>query len=106
MPTVTYISFSGDRHSVDADIGKSVMETAVSNGIPGIDADCGGACACATCHVIVGQEWFERLTPPDDAERSMLEFAVDPQPCSRLSCQLVITEALDGLVVHTPSTQR
>ncbi len=106
MPTVTYVSSSGDRHSVEADLGKSVMETAVGNGVPGIDADCGGACACATCHVIVDPDWFERLTSPEDAERSMLEFAVDPQPRSRLSCQLVITEALDGLVVHTPETQR
>lgn len=106
MPTITFIAADGERHDVAAELGHSVMEAATHNGVPGIDADCGGACACATCHVIVAEEWFDRLPAPAETEAAMLEFAVDPQPTSRLSCQLKVSEALDGLVVHTPVSQR
>lgn len=106
MPTVTFVSAAGDRHSVETGIGNSVMEAAVGNGVVGIDADCGGSCACATCHVVVDAEWFDRLPPPEEAEAAMLEFAVDPQPRSRLSCQIRVTADLDGLVVRTPLSQR
>jgi len=106
MPIVTFVSAAGDRHTVEAEIGKSVMESAAGNGVAGIDADCGGSCACATCHVIVDADWFERLSPPEEAETAMLEFAVDPQPRSRLSCQIRVTADLDGLVLHTPVSQR
>lgn len=82
------------------------MEAAVSNGVPGIDADCGGSCACATCHVIVDEAWFSRLPERSETERDMLEFAVDPKPTSRLACQISVTADLDGLIVHTPESQR
>lgn len=106
MPQITFVSSDGERRTVAADIGASVMATAVGNGVPGIDAECGGACACATCHVVVEADWFDRLPEIGDGEREMLQFAVAPQPHSRLSCQITVTEAIDGLVVHTPVSQR
>lgn len=106
MPAITFISVDGERRTVAAECGGSVMEAAVGNGVPGIDADCGGSCACATCHVIVGDAWFDKLPAPSEAERDMLEFAVNPQEHSRLACQIVVTDDLDGLIVQTPESQR
>ncbi len=83
----------------------SVMEGAVQNNIPGIDADCGGACACATCHVYVDEKWFNKLSKKEDAEQDMLDMAFEPNKFSRLSCQLTVSENLDGLVVKMPSKQ-
>jgi 2Fe-2S ferredoxin len=90
---------------VDARNGDSVMQTAIKNGIPGIDADCGGACACATCHVYVGESWKDSVNKVGDMEASMLDFAQVVLPNSRLSCQLQVVEALDGLVVAIPESQ-
>lgn len=106
MPRVVFVSADGETRDIVAATGRSLMETAVENGVPGIDADCGGACACATCHVIVAPDWIDRLPEPADDERAMLEFAVDPGPRSRLACQIRLTDALDGLEVRTPATQR
>ena len=105
MPGITYIAHDGGSTTVDATAGMSVMRAAVMNGVPGIDAECGGACACATCHVVVDPEWAARLPPPAQMEADTLEMVTDPQPGSRLSCQLIMTDALDGLTVHTPASQ-
>ena len=107
MPRVTYIEFNGDAHEVDVPVGMSVMRGAVTNGVPGIDADCGGECACATCHVYVDPAWLE-LTgtpPPGSMEESMLSFAAAAAPNSRLSCQIAMREEFDGLVVRMPDGQ-
>lgn len=106
MPKVTYVAADGTSHDVEVPVGTSLMEGAVSNGIPGIDAICGGACACATCHVRVDDAWLERLNQPDATEKEMLEFAVDVGRGSRLSCQIEMTASLAGLVVHLPKAQR
>lgn len=105
MPKITYMSHSGSTTTVDAAAGMSVMRAAVMNAVPGIDAECGGACACATCHVIIDPAWAGRLPPPAQMEADTLELVSDPQPNSRLSCQLTLTDELDGLVVHTPASQ-
>jgi len=107
MPKVTYIEYNGTAHTVDVPIGLSVMRGAVDNDVPGIDADCGGECACATCHVYLEPEWLERIgTPvPGSQEASMLSFAAVAQPDSRLACQIKMTEELDGLVVRMPEGQ-
>ncbi|MEZ5654158.1 MAG: 2Fe-2S iron-sulfur cluster-binding protein [Burkholderiaceae bacterium] len=105
MPKVTYIEFDGTEHVADVPVGLSVMRGAIDNDIPGIDADCGGQCACATCHVFVEPEWFEKTGPRTEMEESMLEFAASTQANSRLSCQIEMTEALDGLVVRMPDGQ-
>lgn len=106
MPRVTYIQAGGQSAVIDAAEGISVMQAAVSNGIPGIEAVCGGACACATCHVYVDPAWADRLTPASDDEAEMLACtASERRATSRLSCQIEMTAALDGLVVHTPETQ-
>jgi len=105
MPQITFITADGTHRTVDARIGDSVMQTAIKNGIPGIDADCGGACACATCHVYVGESWKDRVNKVGDMEASMLDFAQVVLPNSRLSCQLQVVEALDGLVVAIPESQ-
>jgi len=102
---VTYIEDNGAEHVVELGIGWSVMEGAVKNRIPGIDADCGGACACATCHVYVDPAWADKLPPKAEMEEAMLDFAQDPTPNSRLSCQIRATSELDGLVVRMPKTQ-
>ena len=99
MAKITYIEFNGKEHVVDVKPGLSVMEGAVKNNIPGIDADCGGACACATCHVYVEEGWYEKLTPPSESEVDMLDMALAVQPNSRLSCQLICSEELDGITV-------
>ncbi len=105
MPKVTYIDAEGTERTVDVPADRSVMEGAVSNMIPGIDADCGGACACATCHVYVDDAWVEKTGKAEAMEESMLDFAADKRPNSRLSCQIKVTDALDGLVVRTPKMQ-
>ena len=105
MVKITYIDEKGTTRSVDAEEGSTVMENAVRNGIPGIEAECGGACACATCHVYVAEEWREATGEPQPMEEDMLDFAFDVRPNSRLSCQIRVTPELDGLVVHTPSRQ-
>jgi 2Fe-2S ferredoxin len=105
MPKITYIDDSGKERIVDVPAGWTVMEGAVKNRVPGIDADCGGACACATCHVYVDPAWLERLPPRQDMEDQMLDFAVDRKSNSRLSCQIKVTPELEGLVVRTPKTQ-
>lgn len=105
MPKITYIAADGTQSEVEAKIGDSVMLTAVNNNVPGIVAECGGACSCATCHVHVDPDWFDKLPDADDMEKDMLEFAVDPDETSRLSCQITVTDELDGLVVRTPDSQ-
>ena len=105
MAKITYIEHSGTQHVLDVKPGLSVMEGAVKNNIPGIDADCGGACACATCHVYVNEEWLSKTGTPSAMEESMLDFAENVEPNSRLSCQIKVTEELDGLVVTMPESQ-
>ncbi len=105
MTKLTFVAVDGTRHEVDADDGTTVMENAIKNGIPGIEAECGGACACATCHVYVDDEWTERVGSPDVMEEDMLDFAYDMRPNSRLSCQIRVSSELDGLVVHLPERQ-
>jgi ferredoxin, 2Fe-2S len=107
MPKVTYIEFNGSEHQVEVPVGLSVMRGAVNNGVPGIDADCGGECACATCHVYVDTAWLAGTgTPqPGSMEESMLSFAAAGEPNSRLSCQIEMRDELDGLVVRMPDGQ-
>ena len=105
MPKITYIEHNGKVHTVEVPVGWTVMEGAVKNRVPGIDADCGGACACATCHVYVDPAWQAKLKPRAEMEAQMLDFALELKPNSRLSCQIKVTQELDGLVVHTPKSQ-
>jgi 2Fe-2S ferredoxin len=105
MPKVTFIEFDGVTHSVDAEIGATVMETALRHGVSSIVAECGGSCTCATCHVYVDEAWIERVGQPTDEEADQLDAAFDVRPNSRLSCQITVTEALDGVVLRTPSYQ-
>lgn len=105
MPKITYISDDGKELTVDVPAGWTVMEGAVKNRVPGIDADCGGACACATCHVYVDPVWQPKLKRAEEMEEQMLDFAIDVKPGSRLSCQIKVTAELDGLVVRTPKRQ-
>ena len=106
MAKITYIEHDGSAHEVDVQDGLTVMEGAVRNMVPGIDADCGGACACSTCHVYVHPDWVEKLPARDDMEEDMLDFAYEPDPArSRLTCQLKVSDALDGLVVQMPEKQ-
>lgn len=106
MAKITYIEWNGTRHEVEVRPGMTVMEGARDNGIPGIEADCGGACACSTCHVYVAPEWVDRLPPKDPMEADMLDFAYHPDPeRSRLTCQLKVSDAVDGLVVQMPEKQ-
>ena len=105
MAKITYIQFDGTETAVEVKPGLSVMEGAIKNNIPGIDADCGGACACATCHVYVDEAWRDKTGEPSAMEESMLDFADEVQPNSRLSCQIRVTDALDGLVVRLPENQ-
>ena len=102
---ITYIQNDGVRREVDVANGLSVMEGATRHAIPGIDGDCGGACACATCHVYVDEAWFDRLPPMEELERAMLDFAYEVKPTSRLSCQIKVGDAVDGLVVRIPERQ-
>ena len=105
MPKITYIEHNGKSHTLEVANGLTVMEGAVQNNIPGIDADCGGSCACATCHVYVDEKWFNKLPNKESAEEDMLDMAFEPKKFSRLSCQLGVSDALDGLVVKMPSKQ-
>ena len=105
MPKITYIEYNGKTHTIDVGKGLSVMEGAVQNNISGIDADCGGGMACATCHVYVKEEWFDKLPKKEDGEEDMIDMAFEPKKNSRLSCQLMISDQLDGLVVNLPEKQ-
>ncbi|MEM9668500.1 MAG: 2Fe-2S iron-sulfur cluster-binding protein [Pseudomonadota bacterium] len=105
MAKITFVAHDGTRHEVEAKTGQNLMETAVSNGVPGIDADCGGACACATCHVFITPDWTDTTGAPSDMEVSMLDFAENVQPTSRLACQIEVTDKHDGLTVKMPEAQ-
>ena len=105
MPKITYIEHNGKIHSIEVANGLTVMEGAVQNNIPGIDADCGGSMACATCHVYVKEEGFNKLPKKEDGEEDMLDMAFEPKKNSRLSCQLMVSDLLDGLVVNLPEKQ-
>ncbi len=106
MAKITYIEHNGTEHVVDVANGLTVMEGARDNNIPGIEADCGGACACSTCHVYVNEKWVEKLPAKDAMEEDMLDFAWEPNPeRSRLTCQIKVTDALDGLIVQMPEKQ-
>ena len=105
MAKITYIENNGTSHTVDVAEGLTVMEGAVQNNIPGIDADCGGGMACATCHVYVQDEWLDKLPKKEDGEEDMLDMAFEPKKNSRLSCQLIVSDELDGLEVNIPSKQ-
>jgi len=105
MPKITFIDSAGTSQTVDGEVGSTVMETAIRNGIPGIEAECGGACACATCHVYIDEAWMEKTGQASPMEQDMLDFAYDVRPNSRLSCQIKVTNELDGLVVTTPERQ-
>ena len=105
MAKITFIQYDGTEHVHDGKTGLSVMEVAVKNNVPGIDADCGGACACATCHVYVDDAWLARTGDKSAMEESMLDFAENVQPNSRLSCQIRVSDDLDGLIVRLPENQ-
>ncbi|MCP5089674.1 MAG: 2Fe-2S iron-sulfur cluster binding domain-containing protein [Gammaproteobacteria bacterium] len=100
MPEITYVTSDGNRHEVEVETGYSVMEGAINNDIDGIVAECGGACACATCHSYIDEGWLDKLPEMDDMEDSMLDAAFERKSNSRLSCQIEVSEALDGLVVY------
>jgi 2Fe-2S ferredoxin len=105
MPKITLIEFTGQNHVIDAEVGKSLMQNAIANGVPGIDADCGGACACGTCHCFVEAAWREATGKADAMEEAMLGMRPDREENSRLSCQIQVTDELDGLVVRLPEFQ-
>lgn len=105
MPRITFIEASGERKEVDATVGHSVMQNAINGGINGIAAECGGCLSCATCHAYVDPQWVARLAPPSEAEKVMIECAIDVRPNSRLTCQIIVSDELDGLVVEVPSSQ-
>jgi ferredoxin, 2Fe-2S len=105
MPKITFIEHDATVHTVEAELGSTVMEAALKNGVSSIVAECGGACSCATCLVHVDEKWFPVVGPPSPQEEDMLDFAYEVKPNSRLSCQIKVTEALDGLIVRTPSYQ-
>jgi len=105
MPRITYITSDEQLHTIEVKNGLTVMEGAVQNDIPGIDADCGGGMACATCHVYVNEEWIDKLPKKEDGEEDMLDMAFEPKKNSRLSCQLIVSDQLDGLVVNIPTKQ-
>ena len=105
MPKITYQDNQGNSKTIEVENGLTVMEGAIQNDIPGIDADCGGSMACATCHVYVQDEWFDKLPTKEDGEEDMLDMAFEPKKNSRLSCQLIVSDKLDGLIVTTPEKQ-
>ena len=105
MPRITFVDFGGTARTVEAEVGSTVMDAAIKHGVPGIDAECGGGCACATCHVYIEEEWLDAVGPPQPMEEDMLDFASDVRGNSRLSCQIDVRPELDGLVVHTPARQ-
>ena len=105
MPKITYNTHDNDTYTIEVQNGLTVMEGAVQNDVPGIDADCGGGMACATCHVYVKEDWFNKLPKKEDGEEDMLDMAFEPKSNSRLSCQLIVSDELDGLIVDIPSKQ-
>lgn len=105
MPKILYIQHNGKEHVVDAEVGKSVMQNAVENLVPGIVGDCGGACSCATCHGYVDAAWADKVGPKTETEEVMLDGAMHVKPNSRLTCQITMTAELDGLVVRLPESQ-
>ena len=105
MPRITFISHAGEHHQVDVPVGTTLMRAATDHGVPGIDGDCGGQCACATCHLFIEAPWAALLGARSERENDMLNFTVEPRPSSRLGCQVVITQALDGMVVSLPEGQ-
>ena len=105
MAKITYIDYEGKSRTIEVENGLSVMEGAIQKNIPGIDADCGGSMACATCHVYVEEKWLSKLPKKEEAEEDMIDMAYEPKKNSRLSCQLIVTDELDGLIVTTPSKQ-
>ena len=105
MAKITYIEHSGKSHTIEVQNGLTVMEGAVQNNIPGIDADCGGSMACATCHVYVKENWFNKLPKKEDGEEDMLDMAYEPNKFSRLSCQLTVSDKLEGMIVNLPEKQ-
>lgn len=105
MPKITYIEFDGTAHDVEGDVGMTVMEVARKADVPGIEAECGGACSCATCHVYIDEAWQSKTGSAEEMEEDMLDFAFDVRPNSRLSCQIKVTDELDGLVVRLPEKQ-
>jgi 2Fe-2S ferredoxin len=105
MPQITYIESDGTVRTVEGELGSTVMETAIKNNVPGIEAECGGACACATCHVYVDEAWRAVTGDPSPMEEDMLDFGFDVRPNSRLSCQIKVTAELEGLIVRTPERQ-
>ncbi|HHB83209.1 MAG TPA: 2Fe-2S iron-sulfur cluster binding domain-containing protein [Devosia sp.] len=105
MTKITFVEANGTVHETQAENGASVMETALKNSVPGIVAECGGACTCATCHVYVGEGWTEKVGPPSAMEEDMLDFAFEVKPSSRLSCQIIVSDEFDGLVVDIPEQQ-
>ncbi|CAG8864223.1 MULTISPECIES: 2Fe-2S iron-sulfur cluster-binding protein [Pseudomonas] len=105
MPTLTLIEHNGTAHQVTGDIGQSVMQAATFASVPGISADCGGACSCATCHTYVDEAWLSTVQAAEGMENDMLEYAFERRDNSRLSCQLIISQEMDGMVLHLPSSQ-
>ena len=105
MPKITYIEHNGKEHHIEMPIGFSIMEGAIKNSIPGIDADCGGSCACATCHVYVDEKYLNKIPVAQESERDMLDFVNETNNTSRLSCQIIITNELDGIIVRMPKKQ-
>ena len=105
MTKITYKDYQGNSRTIEVDNGLSVMEGAIQNEIPGIDADCGGAMACATCHVYVEENWFNKMPKAEEAEIDMIDMAHEPKKNSRLSCQIIVSDELEGLVVSTPEKQ-
>ena len=105
MVKITFIASAGTARTVEGEVGSTVMETAIKNAVPGIEAECGGACACSTCHVYIDDAWREKVGEPSPMEEDMLDFAYEVQPSSRLSCQVKVSDELDGLVVKTPERQ-
>ena len=105
MPKITYKEHNGGSRTIEVENGLSVMEGAIQNDVPGIDADCGGSMACATCHVYVEEKWLNKIQKAEEAEEDMIDMAFEPKKNSRLSCQLIVSEELDGLIVTTPSKQ-
>lgn len=105
MPLIKFIDHDGTEHEVHVAAGTNIMRAAVDNGISGILADCGGVCSCATCHCYIDEAWQDKTGAPDEVEEQMLDFVLEPQPNSRLSCQIEVDDSLDGLVVHLPASQ-
>ena len=105
MPTITFVEHDGTQHAIVAAAGQTIMQAAMDNLIPSILGQCGGDCTCGTCHCYVASDWAERIGPASDGEKAMLEFTLGVQPNSRLSCQLIVSEQLDGIVVRLPQSQ-